>query len=137
MWKYINVRRLFIFIEQSIDRGTQWAVFEPNDETTWIAIRFVGDELPAHRVAQRRVHGHACGFSLDPCCHGTAVAPGVSSRNLVKLRSRSARASIAWPPTAVETSARSVFRSRPSTSTIIQPSGGGDRLYWPRVPCLR
>jgi hypothetical protein len=39
MWKYINVRRLFIFIEQSIDRGTQWAVFEPNYEATWSAIR--------------------------------------------------------------------------------------------------
>ena len=39
MWKYINVRRLFIFIEQSIDRGTQWAVFEPNYEQTWSAIR--------------------------------------------------------------------------------------------------
>jgi phage tail sheath protein FI len=39
MWKYINVRRLFIFIEQSIDRGTQWAVFEPNSEPTWISIR--------------------------------------------------------------------------------------------------
>lgn len=39
MWKYINVRRLFIFIEQSIDRGTQWAVFEPNYEVTWSAIR--------------------------------------------------------------------------------------------------
>jgi phage tail sheath protein FI len=39
MWKYINVRRLFIYIEQSIDRGTQWAVFEPNSEPTWIAIR--------------------------------------------------------------------------------------------------
>lgn len=39
MWKYINVRRLFIFIEQSIDRGTQWAVFEPNNEPTWAAIR--------------------------------------------------------------------------------------------------
>lgn len=39
MWKYVNVRRLFIFIEQSIDRGTQWAVFEPNTEPTWIAIR--------------------------------------------------------------------------------------------------
>jgi phage tail sheath protein FI len=39
MWKYVNVRRLFIFIEQSIDRGTQWAVFEPNDEQTWSAIR--------------------------------------------------------------------------------------------------
>jgi phage tail sheath protein FI len=39
MWKYINVRRLFIFIETSIDRGTQWAVFEPNDVPTWTAIR--------------------------------------------------------------------------------------------------
>jgi uncharacterized protein len=34
-WKYINVRRLFIFIEQSIDRGTQWVVLEPNTEQTW------------------------------------------------------------------------------------------------------
>lgn len=39
MWKYINVRRLFIFVEQSIDRGTQWSVFEPNYESTWAAIR--------------------------------------------------------------------------------------------------
>jgi uncharacterized protein len=39
MWKYINVRRLFIFIEQSIDRGTQWSVFEPNADQTWIALR--------------------------------------------------------------------------------------------------
>ncbi|HEY8147686.1 MAG TPA: phage tail sheath C-terminal domain-containing protein [Vicinamibacteria bacterium] len=39
MWKYVNVRRLFIFLEQSIDRGTQWAVFEPNSDTTWISIR--------------------------------------------------------------------------------------------------
>ena len=38
-WKYINVRRLFIFVEQSIDRGTQWAVFEPNSDITWIALR--------------------------------------------------------------------------------------------------
>ncbi|KPJ94479.1 MAG: hypothetical protein AMJ53_05195 [Gammaproteobacteria bacterium SG8_11] len=33
-WKYINIRRLFIFLEQSIDRGTQWVVFEPNTEET-------------------------------------------------------------------------------------------------------
>ena len=39
MWKYINVRRLFIFVEQSIDRGTQWVVFEPNYEQTWSAVR--------------------------------------------------------------------------------------------------
>jgi phage tail sheath protein FI len=38
-WKYVNVRRLFIFIEESIDQGTQWAVFEPNDEKLWSRIR--------------------------------------------------------------------------------------------------
>lgn len=39
MWKYISVRRLCIFIEQSIVRGTRWAVFEPNSEPTWVAVR--------------------------------------------------------------------------------------------------
>jgi hypothetical protein len=34
-WKYINVRRLFIMVEQSIMVGSQWAVFEPNDHTLW------------------------------------------------------------------------------------------------------
>ena len=34
-WKYINVRRLFIFVEESVRRGTQWVVFEPNDAYTW------------------------------------------------------------------------------------------------------
>lgn len=37
-WKYINVRRLFIFIERSIELGTQWAVFEPNNEALWARI---------------------------------------------------------------------------------------------------
>lgn len=34
-WKYINVRRLFIMVEQSVMMGSQWAVFEPNDPTLW------------------------------------------------------------------------------------------------------
>ena len=38
-WKYVNVRRLFIFLEQSIERGTQWVVFEPNDPTLWKNIK--------------------------------------------------------------------------------------------------
>ncbi|MGD9081399.1 MAG: phage tail sheath subtilisin-like domain-containing protein [Desulfobacterales bacterium] len=38
-WKYVNVRRLFIFIEESIDEGTQWVVFEPNSEPTWAKVR--------------------------------------------------------------------------------------------------
>jgi phage tail sheath protein FI len=38
-WKYVNVRRIFIFVEASIDRGTQWVVFEPNDEPLWARVR--------------------------------------------------------------------------------------------------
>jgi uncharacterized protein len=34
-WKYVNVRRLFIFLEASLDEGLQWAVFEPNDQRLW------------------------------------------------------------------------------------------------------
>jgi phage tail sheath protein FI len=38
-WKYVNVRRLLIFIESSIDRGLQWVVFEPNAEPLWARVR--------------------------------------------------------------------------------------------------
>lgn len=38
-WKYLPVRRLALFIEESLFRGTQWVVFEPNDEPLWGAIR--------------------------------------------------------------------------------------------------
>jgi hypothetical protein len=38
-WKYINVRRLFLYVEESIDEGTQWVVFEPNDEPLWARVR--------------------------------------------------------------------------------------------------
>ena len=34
-WRYVNVRRLFLMIEQSIELGTQWVVFEPNDQSLW------------------------------------------------------------------------------------------------------
>ncbi|MCM1565325.1 MAG: phage tail sheath subtilisin-like domain-containing protein [Dehalobacter sp.] len=38
LWKYINVRRLFIYIEESIEEGTQWVVFEPNNEKLWARV---------------------------------------------------------------------------------------------------
>jgi hypothetical protein len=34
-WQYINVRRLFIYLEQSIEQGIRWAVFEPNNPMLW------------------------------------------------------------------------------------------------------
>jgi phage tail sheath protein FI len=38
-WKYVPIRRLALFLESSLYEGTQWAVFEPNDETLWSQIR--------------------------------------------------------------------------------------------------
>lgn len=38
-WKYVNVRRYCCYLERSIDEGTQWAVFEPNDEPLWSRVR--------------------------------------------------------------------------------------------------
>ncbi|MFD2114149.1 phage tail sheath family protein [Paenibacillus yanchengensis] len=38
LWKYINIRRLFIFVEESIKAGTNWVVFEPNDERLWARV---------------------------------------------------------------------------------------------------
>ena len=38
LWKYVNVRRLFIYLEESIKSQTNWAVFEPNDEMLWARV---------------------------------------------------------------------------------------------------
>jgi len=38
-WKYLAVRRMALFLEESLYRGTQWVVFEPNDEPLWAQIR--------------------------------------------------------------------------------------------------
>jgi phage tail sheath protein FI len=38
-WKYVPVRRTALYIEESLYRGTQWVVFEPNDEPLWAQIR--------------------------------------------------------------------------------------------------
>ena len=38
-WKYVNLRRYFAYVERSIEKGTQWAVFEPNGERLWANVR--------------------------------------------------------------------------------------------------
>jgi phage tail sheath protein FI len=44
-WKYVNVRRLAVFIEQSLSRGLQWAVFEPNGPALWAAVRMTIEDF--------------------------------------------------------------------------------------------
>lgn len=40
-WKYVNIRRFLIFLEKSIQEGTQWAVFEPNGPALWATVHSV------------------------------------------------------------------------------------------------
>ncbi|HET9650892.1 MAG TPA: phage tail sheath subtilisin-like domain-containing protein, partial [Usitatibacter sp.] len=44
-WKYVNLRRYFAYLERSIDKGTQWAVFEPNGERLWSNVRGTIDDF--------------------------------------------------------------------------------------------
>lgn len=39
LWKYVNVRRLFIFLEESIKANTNWVVFEPNSQILWVRVK--------------------------------------------------------------------------------------------------
>ncbi|MBM0740390.1 phage tail sheath subtilisin-like domain-containing protein [Phormidium sp. CLA17] len=59
-WKYLNIRRYFAYLEASIDRATQWAVFEPNGERLWANVRrtvesFLETEWRSGRLAGTKV----------------------------------------------------------------------------------
>ena len=58
-YKYIPIRRLALFLEESLYRGTQWVVFEPNDEPLWAQIRLNRRRVHERPVPPGRVPGHA------------------------------------------------------------------------------
>ena len=47
-WRYVSVRRYFIYLERSIDLGTQWVVFEPNAEPLWLSVRGLVENFLSH-----------------------------------------------------------------------------------------
>jgi phage tail sheath protein FI len=56
-WKYVPVRRTALFIEESLYRGTQWVVFEPNDEPLWAQIRLNGGAFMQNLFRQGAFQG--------------------------------------------------------------------------------
>ncbi len=56
-WKYVNVRRYFIYLEASIDRGTQWAVFENNGPRLWQNIRETVEDFLYNEWVSNRLLG--------------------------------------------------------------------------------
>jgi len=56
-WKYIPIRRLALFLEESLYQGTRWVVFEPNDEPLWAAIRLNLGAFMHHLFVQGAFQG--------------------------------------------------------------------------------
>ncbi|QRY53125.1 phage tail sheath family protein [Mycolicibacterium septicum] len=57
-FKYVPVRRLALYIEESVYRGTQWVVFEPNDEPLWAQIRLTVRAFMQNLFRQGAFQGH-------------------------------------------------------------------------------
>jgi phage tail sheath protein FI len=56
-WKYLNVRRYFAFLERSIEKGTQWAVFEPNGPVLWANVRRTIEDFLFNEWKQNHLFG--------------------------------------------------------------------------------
>jgi len=83
-WKYLSVRRLFIFIERSLEIGTQWAVLEPNDQRLWSKLKDSVDSFLGGLWREGALFGEKredsyyinCGFdtmSLDDIDNGRLI----------------------------------------------------------------
>lgn len=57
-WKYVPVRRTALFLEESIERGLEWAVFEPNDEPLWASVREAVETFMSGLFAAGAFQGH-------------------------------------------------------------------------------
>ena len=87
-WRYLNVRRLFNYLEESILNGTNWVVFEPNDDALWAKIRRT---ISAFLVNEWR-KGALFGLTPDEafyvkCDRETNPAEGIDAGQ-VRLRDR-------------------------------------------------
>lgn len=85
-WKYINVRRYLLYLEQSIDTGTQWTVFEPNGEPLWTKLQQVIENF----LLSEWRNGALCGSKPDQaffvrCDRTTMTQDDIDSGRLVCL----------------------------------------------------
>ena len=84
-WKYLPVRRLAYYIEESLYRGTQWVVFEPNDEPLWAQIRLnVGDFMQT-LFRQGAFQGQTPSEAYFVKCNSETTTPTDISNGVVNI----------------------------------------------------
>ena len=72
-WKYVPVRRYFLYLERSIDRGIQWVVFEPNDERTWGQVRATVSNFLTNEFRRGALVGSAPSQAFFVTCDRTTM----------------------------------------------------------------
>lgn len=72
-YKYVPVRRMALFLEESLYRGLQFAVFEPNDEQLWASIRLTAGAFMQNLFRQGAFQGGKASDAYDVRCDGTTT----------------------------------------------------------------
>jgi uncharacterized protein len=84
-WKYIPVRRTALYIEESLYRGTQWAVFEPNDEPLWSKLRLNIGVFMHNLFRQGAFQGGSPGEAYFVKCDKTTTTQADIDRGIVNI----------------------------------------------------
>jgi phage tail sheath protein FI len=84
-WRYVPVRRLALFIEQSIARGTEWAVFEPNAEPLWLRLRSASGSFLMALFQQGAFQGATPEDAFFVKCDATTTTQADIDRGTVNL----------------------------------------------------
>jgi uncharacterized protein len=84
-YKYIPVRRLALFIEESLYRGTQWVVFAPNDEPLWAQIRLNVGAFMQRLFRQGAFQGSSASSAYFVRCDSTTTTQDDINRGIVNI----------------------------------------------------
>lgn len=84
-WKYLPIRRLALYLEESLFRGTQWVIFEPNDEPLWAQIRLSVGAFMADLFRKGAFQGKTKQEAYFVRCDATTTTPLDQDRGIVNL----------------------------------------------------
>jgi hypothetical protein len=84
-WKYVPVRRLALYLEESLFQGLKWAVFEPNDETLWAAIRLNVGSFMAGMFGQGAFAGTSASTAYFVRCDATTTTQADIDNGIVNV----------------------------------------------------
>ena len=84
-WKYLPVRRMALFLEESLHRSTQWAVFEPNDEPLWASLRLNIGTFMDNLFRQGAFEGRSAADAYFVHCGAATTTQSDIDRGIVNI----------------------------------------------------